>query len=123
MLDLRVSTSAFLTDADKKKLTTPISEEQLPEPYVIAQAVCKQDEIVLSTGASFTKSGFSTMVVFFDIFSMIILVIFTRWLERRQIDYAEEFEDQTIQMNKFCLRFENLPANIFFEGKEEVLRA
>ena len=26
-------------------------------------------------------------------------------------------------MNKFCLRFENLPANIFFEGKEEVLRA
>jgi hypothetical protein len=63
------------------------------------------------------------MVVFFDIISMIILVIFTRWLERRQIDYAEEFEDQTIQMNKFCLRFENLPANIFFEGKEEVLRA
>ena len=57
------------------------------------------------------------MVVIFDIISILIIIIFVRWLEAKQNEYAEEYVDQTIQMNNFCLRFENLPINEIFEGK------
>ena len=33
------------------------------------------------------------------------------------------FEDETIQMNDFGLRFQNLPADKFFEGNDMVLKA
>jgi hypothetical protein len=88
-----VSTSKYLSETDKSKLTTPISSVNLPEPTVITQAGCSQEEIVLSSGATFKKSNFSTMVVVFDIICTIILVLFVRWLEYKQKEYAEEYAD------------------------------
>lgn len=49
-------------------------------------------------------------------------MFFTFFLERRQREYAENFEQQTITMSDFTLELTNLPRDGFFNGKEQVLR-
>jgi hypothetical protein len=51
-----------------------------------------------------------------------IFIFFTFFLERRQREYAENFEEQTITMSDFTLELANLPRDGFFNGKEQVLR-
>ena len=54
---------------------------------------------------------------------VIIFAIFINRLDERQIEYAEQFQDNTIEMNDFCLKFSDLPRNEFFDRNEHILRA
>ena len=49
------------------------------------------------------------MIVFFDIFTVIGLIIFAKVLLNTQQDYAEAFDRESIQMTDFTIRVQNLP--------------
>ena len=53
---------------------------------------------------------------------MISLIIFIEMLYRQQKKYAAMFELQTIEMNDFCIRLENLPDFDYYGGNENVLK-
>ena len=57
-----------------------------------------------------------------DIAVVIGFIIFINRLETMQEEYAEKFNDETIEMTDFCFQFENLPPNEYFEGNEAIMR-
>jgi hypothetical protein len=44
-------------------------------------------------------------------------------LNDKQIEYAENFDDETVDMTDFVVRLENLPLNFEYQEKENVLKA
>ena len=52
-----------------------------------------------------------------------MIVYFISFLENSQIHYNGLFEDTTIEMSDFCLRFENLPYDGYYEGDEQIMKA
>lgn len=48
---------------------------------------------------------------------------FIYYLDTRQREYAQIFQDQTIEMNDFCLKFVNMPRDAYFEANQQVLKA
>ena len=95
---------------------------------------CTQDSVIITTNAlglengaeqttlTVAKSDFSIIIVFFDFATILILLWFANWLDDRQKTYIEKYSDETIEMTDFTIRFNNLPSNQFFEGKEKKLR-
>lgn len=49
------------------------------------------------------------MIVLVDFLIVIILIVYSILLERRQVEFANNFSDQTIQMKDFALEFFHLP--------------
>ena len=49
------------------------------------------------------------MIVLVDFLVVIILIVYSILLEKRQVEFANNFSDQTIQMKDFALEFFNLP--------------
>lgn len=70
------------------------------------------------------KNDFGIFAIVFDFLVVVILIIFVGMLEKRQRAYAEKFEDETIEMSDFCMRFSvQTIKNETFGGKETVLKA
>jgi len=69
------------------------------------------------------KNDFGILVIFFDFLVIVILIIFVTMLDKRQKAFSEKFQDETIEMTDFCMRFSEMPSNEFFNGKEAVLKA
>ena len=55
------------------------------------------------------KSDFGLGVVLIDILVVIILIFFAYFLDARQRQYTSLFKDETIEMDDFGVRFENMP--------------
>ena len=68
------------------------------------------------------KSNFSIFIVLFDWLTIIILLWYVGWLDDRQKTFVEKYQNETIEMPDFTIRFEKMPANRFFEGKEKKLK-
>ena len=49
------------------------------------------------------------MIVLLDFLIVIILIVYSILLEKRQKEFANNFSEQTIQMKDFALEFFNLP--------------
>ena len=47
----------------------------------------------------------------FDWVTIIILLWFVGWLDDRQKTYVEKYQNETIEMTDFTIRFEPMPAN------------
>ena len=82
----------------------------------MAVAGCEQETVVIDTDdiqqngnniseIEFQKNDFSVIIVAFDIITIFILIWFAYFLEEKQKEFVENFEDETIQMNDFCVRF------------------
>lgn len=69
------------------------------------------------------KSQFGILVVFFDMGSVILIIIFAELLNNSQEDYANKFNQQTIEMTDFTIRVKNLPHHEKYFDKDDVLRA
>jgi hypothetical protein len=82
----------------------------------VAVAGCEQETVVIDTDdiqqngnniseIEFQKNDFSVIIVAFDIITILILIWFAYFLEEKQKEFVENFEDETIQMTDFCVRF------------------
>lgn len=82
----------------------------------MAVAGCEQETVVIDTDdiqqngnniseIEFQKNDFSVIIVAFDIITILILIWFAYFLEEKQKEFVENFEDETIQMTDFCVRF------------------
>ena len=84
------------------------------EPWMIFMAQCRQDDIIVQVPweegkRTITKQDLGIMIVLVDFLIVIILIVYSVLLERRQVEFANNFSDQTIQMKDFALEFFNLP--------------
>jgi len=85
-----------------------------PEPWMIFMAQCRQDDIIVQVPWEkekriITKQDLGIMIVCVDFLIVIILIVYSILLEKRQVEFASDFSDQTIQMKDFALEFFNLP--------------
>ena len=63
------------------------------------------------------------MIVFFDIATVIAIILFTTILTQTQEEYVEMFDESTIEMTDFTLRIKNLPHHAFYNNNDELLRS
>lgn len=135
LLEQRWYHSASASAADKAELKTALDKiggvKDAPadkvEPWMLAMSQCKQATVTidvkqLNKSVEVQKKDFGIIVVFIDFLCVFIFIFFTFFLESRQREYAENFEQQTITMSDFTLELANLPRDGFFNGKEQVLR-
>lgn len=93
-------------------------------PQVIALATCVSPKIENPfTGAEWDKDSLGVLVVFFDIATVIAMILFAKALIATQEDYVEAFDLATIQMTDFTVRVQNLPHHLLYGNKDDVLRA
>ena len=62
------------------------------------------------------------IIIATDIAVIISYIIFIEFLNYQQDHFYEEFAQQTIEMNDFSVRIENLPGFQYHEGDENVLK-
>ena len=135
LLEQRWYHSASASAADKAKLKTALASKggvkdapaDTVEPWMLAMSQCQQEMVTLDVkqlnrSVEVQKKDFGIVVVFIDFICVFIFIFFTFFLESRQREYAENFEQQTITMSDFTLELSNLPRDGFFNGKEQVLR-
>ena len=76
-------------------------------------------------GYSFTfkKEDLGIVVIFIDFAVILSFIYFVFFLNQKQDEYVEAFEEQTIEMSDFALEFSNIPSEEYYDGKETILRA
>lgn len=61
--------------------------------------------------------------MFFDIFTIIGLIIFAQVLLNTQEDFVEAFDLESIQMTDFTIRVQNLPHHVHYKRRDAILEA
>lgn len=74
------------------------------------------------TGNEWNKDNLGVFVVFFDIFSVIAMIIFAKLLIMTQKEYALDFDLATISMTDFTIRVQNLPHHLHYGNDDHYLR-
>ena len=93
-------------------------------PQIIALATCISPKISNPfTGTEFDKDQLGVMIVFFDIFTIIGLIMFAKVLLNTQEDFVEAFDLASIQMTDFTIRVQNLPHHVHYKGRDAILES
>lgn len=93
-------------------------------PQMLALASCISPKIENPfTGNEWTKDKLGVLIVFFDIATVVAIILFTKALISTQEDYVHAFDLATIQMTDFTVRVQNLPHNLMYGNKDDILRA
>tara|TARA_B110000285_G_C15112263_1_gene611851 strand:+ start:278 stop:514 length:237 start_codon:yes stop_codon:yes gene_type:complete len=71
------------------------------EPWMVFLAQCRQDDLIVKVPwekekRKVTKQDFGIMIVLLDFLIVIILIVYSTLLEKRQVEFAKNFSDQTI---------------------------
>jgi hypothetical protein len=69
------------------------------------------------------KVDFGMLLVFFDILSFSILVLFHFFLERRNKQYISFFKQKAIQMDDYSIKVKTLPIPEHYYGDIQLLKA
>ena len=88
------------------------------------EAVCVQDTVTFEIDNQiyeFVKNDFGYIIVATDFVSIFLFAWFVSYLEKVQKQYHQVYDNQTIQLNDFTLRFKNIPTDVHFQGNEQVL--
>ena len=100
MIEERQYHSKYVNAADKAKLKTSLglknesaigADYQHVEPWLLAITQCNQRTISIDAFVV-QKEDFGIVVVFIDLLCVCIYIFFTYFLERKQEEYAAEFE-------------------------------
>ena len=62
------------------------------------------------------------LIIATDILVVLCYMIFIEFLDFQQNHFLEEFADQTIEMNDFSVRIENMPGFEYHRGDETTLK-
>lgn len=93
-------------------------DTNIPEPRIVAVAECILTEMDTPAGTKMNREDFGVLVVFIDIFVVIIFFIFIWLLENGQERYVNQFEQQTIDMTDFAVRVKYLPNDKKYNNDE-----
>ena len=94
------------------------------EPRVFVVAECVSDTIYDPfTDTEIPKSELSYIVVLIDFLSVLIVLIYTWWLESSQRAYVQVYKQNAIEMEDFALRIKGIPHQTKYGNNDEVLRA
>lgn len=99
------------------------------EPVVMFMVRCSIENIELSLVKDAppktltTKDKFTVYVTLMDVVCLIILIWFSNKLSKQKLEFAESFDEQTIQMNHFTVMLKNMPTDDYFGSDENILRA
>lgn len=61
-----------------------------------------------------SKDYFSMLVIGTDMICVIICLVFILMMEKRSLEYSENFTESTIEMNDFAIELTNLPSDDYF---------
>lgn len=90
-------------------------------------AGCKQDTVRIKLGdgavTEVQKNSFGIYVVLIDFLCVFIFIGFVQFLDNSQREYAARFEEETIEMSDFCVRFQNMPKDGEFRANQSVFKA
>ena len=92
----------------------------VPEPLLYIIGYCDDTDFVIrDTDITLTKDQLSTVLVSFDVFTIIILIIGFNIISYMQKDYIYEFSKTTVGVRDFTLVINKLP-NSFRQYKDEL---
>jgi hypothetical protein len=68
------------------------------EPWMVFLAQCRQDDMIVKfpwekEKRKITKQDFGIMIVLLDFLIVIILIVYSSLLEKRQVEFANNFSD------------------------------
>ena len=52
----------------------------------------------------------------------VLMILFVKLLAKKQREYADDFDKETIEMSDFTVRLSQMPTNKYFDGDENVLK-
>ena len=108
------------TAADSKAGGT----SQLPEPVFLAQATCDPGDLnVPLLNIPIPKDVFGICLVLVDFLVVVLIICFINVLDLRQKQFIEQYKNQTMEMSDYTIRVKNLPNDIEYDGREEILQA
>lgn len=101
------------------------SKEVDDRPQLMVIAKCESPKIKnpFNEEQEYAKDQFGVLIVFFDMGTVILIIIFAETLGSSQEDYAKAFNMQTIEMTDYTIRVKNLPHHEKYFDKDDVLRA
>lgn len=121
------------TELNERKKNSGLfgQKDKTLKPNIIAVATCKLDSVDVSVGfrgeiyaaRTIKKGHFSVFLVLLDFLIVLLLIWFYNRLDEQQKAFHEKFETETIEMTDFTIMLENLPADAFFHGDENIMRA
>jgi hypothetical protein len=98
----RVYKSKYSDDPTKTKIKnsevkiSDYMDSLQPEPWLIFMARCKQETIIISQNGfefSFKKEDLGIIVIFIDFAVILCFIYFVFFLNQKQDEYVEKFED------------------------------
>ena len=97
-----------------------------PEPIIFVGANCKETQfgLVMFNGQIFSMSrdNLVFLILATDIIVVISFMIFIDFINYQQNHFSKKFAYQTIEMNDFSVRIENLPGFDYHFGDETILK-
>ena len=102
-------------------INTPYSyDPKVPEPLIYIIGYCDDTDFVIrDTDITLTKNQLSTVLVSFDVFTIIVLIIGFNIISYMQKDYIYEFSKTTVGVRDFTLVISKLPYS-FRQYKDEL---
>jgi uncharacterized membrane protein YukC len=88
-----------------------------PEPWLIFMAKCQQNTIVINQNGytfNFKKEDLGIVVIFVDFAVILSFIYFVFFLNQKQDEYVDAFEEQTVEMSDFALEFSNIPSEEYY---------
>lgn len=73
-------------------------------------------------GAEITKNDMALYVVFIDMVVVVCFLIFIWIIEDSQESYANQFKDESIEMNDFAIRVKGMPHDNKYGSSDNTLR-
>ena len=97
---------------------------QLPEPVFLAQATCDPGDLnVPLLNIPIPKDVFGIYLVLVDFLGVFLIICFIYVLDLRQREYIKQYKAQTMEMSDYTIRVKNLPNDLEYDGREEILQA
>lgn len=124
VLRARSSASPYNSTSTAREQRSKAYKSPLPEPVVLAQAVCLADGVPIPwLNARLRKDDFGVFVVGVDFLVVVTLICFIYILDGRQQEFIDQFNNRTIMMTDYTIRIKNLPNDFEYGDRDEILRA
>lgn len=102
-----------------------------PKLYVVSRCLAEEvvigkeytDLVGIKEAVSFSKQTLGLIIVGIEVLILLSVLFFVERLEKTQQDYTELFRGNSIEMQDFTIRVQNLPIDKEYENDPEVLQA
>lgn len=99
-------------------------DENVPEPRLMLVTDCVMNDIINPfSGEPLQKTEMANVIVWIDMVVVVSFLIFIWVMEDSQEAYAQQFKEESIEMNDFSIRVKGMPLDHQYGNDENNLRA